>query len=100
MQWANVHSGWQLAIVVFGLFAQVMFVLRWLVQWVATEQRGASHVPQAFWWISLAGASLLFVYYLMRGEPVGMLGQSVGWTVYTRNLYLIRTKGAVPSEEA
>jgi lipid-A-disaccharide synthase-like uncharacterized protein len=93
MEWAKVDTTWQLMLIVFGLGAQSLFFGRWLVQWIATERRGESHVPILFWWMSLAGATLLFTYFLLRGEPVGMLGQSVGWAVYTRNLYLIRKKG-------
>ena len=92
MQWAKVDNTWQLILVVFGIVAQAMFFGRWLVQWIATERRGESHVPITFWWMSLAGASMLFIYFTLRGEPVGMLGQCVGWTVYTRNLYLIHKK--------
>ncbi len=92
MEWARVDSTWQLVLVIFGIFAQALFFGRWLVQWIATERRGESHMPILFWWMSLAGASMLFVYFFLRREPVGMLGQSVGWAVYTRNLYLIRKK--------
>ena len=56
------------------------------------ERRGKSHIPEFFWWLSLSGATLLLVYFTLRGEPVGMLGQSVGWLVYSRNLYLFRAK--------
>ena len=89
MDWANVQTGWQLFLIAFGLVAQAMFFGRWLVQWIATEKRRESHIPDAFWWMSLAGASMLFLYFTLRGEPVGMIGQSVGWAVYTRNLYLL-----------
>jgi lipid-A-disaccharide synthase-like uncharacterized protein len=90
LRWSNVTSGWELALIGFGLLAQVMFFLRWIVQWIASERRGISHVPLPFWWLSLAGASMLLVYFFLRGEPVGLLGQLFGWIVYVRNLYLIR----------
>jgi lipid-A-disaccharide synthase-like uncharacterized protein len=89
LDWAKVDTGWELGLIVFGLFAQSLFFGRWLVQWIATERRGMSHVPELFWWMSLFGATLLFVYFLLRGEPVGLIGQSIGWTVYCRNLHLI-----------
>ena len=93
MLWAKVETPWQLVLVAFGVFAQLMFAGRWLVQWIATERRRRSHVPVLFWWLSLLGASMLFVYFTLRGEPVGMLGQSIGWVIYLRNLQLIRRKG-------
>ena len=92
MRWMKVETAWQLGVVVFGLLAQATFLGRWIVQWLASEKRGESHVPESFWWLSLSGASMLMIYYVLRHEPVGIISQSVGWTVYTRNLYLIRVK--------
>ncbi len=92
LEWAHVDSAWELWLIVFGLGAQSLFFARWLVQWIAIERRGESHMPVAFWWVSLVGASLMLVYFLLRGEPVGAIGQCVGWAVYSRNLMLIRRK--------
>ncbi len=91
--WASVDEPWEAALFFFGLIAQTMFFGRWIVQWGATERRGESHMPIAFWWMSLAGATMLLVYFTLRAELIGMLGQSIGWAVYSRNLWLIR-KGA------
>lgn len=90
LHWADAESPWQLGLVAFGLIAQCLFFGRWIIQVVATERRKESHIPEMFWWMSLSGASMLFVYFLLRGEPVGLIGQSVGWTVYIRNLHHIR----------
>ena len=92
MRWANIETGFQRGLVLFGLGAQVLFVLRWVIQWIATERVGESHIPVVFWWVSLLGATLLVVYFVLRGDPVGILGQSVGWLVYARNLHLLRKK--------
>ncbi len=92
MRWVKVETAWELGVVVFGLLAQLTFLGRWIVQWLASEKRGESHVPELFWWLSLAGASMLMIYYVLRGEPVGIIGQSVGWIVYSRNLFLIKVK--------
>jgi len=100
LRWAKIDTGWELGLVVFGLVAQALFFLRWVIQWIATERRGESHVPVLFWWVSLVGASLLFVYFAFRREPVGMLGQSIGWVVYMRNLHLLRKKRIRSAEPA
>lgn len=92
MAWADVKTPWELWVLGFGVIAQVTFFGRWIVQWIASERRGASHVPEPFWWLSLAGATMLLIYFTLRGEPVGMLGQLVGWAVYSRNLYFVRVK--------
>ncbi len=73
----------------FGYTAQALFMGRMLVQWVATEKKKASVVPVLFWWLSLFGGTMLTLYFLRRGDPVGLVGQIFGVVVYTRNLILI-----------
>jgi len=48
--------------VVFGLGAQAVFTARFLVQWIASELRGRSHIPLAFWYLSIVGALMLLTY--------------------------------------
>ena len=73
----------------FGLAAQAMFMLRFVIQWFASERRQRSYVPVAFWYFSLAGGLMTFVYAFLRQEPVFMLAQGLGIMIYTRNLILI-----------
>ncbi|MCA9291056.1 MAG: lipid-A-disaccharide synthase N-terminal domain-containing protein [Phycisphaerales bacterium] len=100
MVWANVHTAAEVWLLVFGVLGQGVFFMRWIVQWIASESRGESHVPEMFWWISLVGATMLFVYFGLRGEVVGLLGQSVGWTVYSRNLMLLARKRRLLAAES
>ena len=60
-----------------------------LVQWFASERRRRSYVPVAFWYFSLAGGLMTFTYAYLRQEPVFMLAQGLGITIYARNLTLI-----------
>jgi lipid-A-disaccharide synthase-like uncharacterized protein len=77
--------------VVFGFMGQLFFTMRFLVQWLASEKKGRSTVPVAFWYLSLAGGGILLIYALWyRHDPVFTLGQAAGLFVYTRNLVLIR----------
>ncbi len=80
--------------IIFGTLGQAMFFARFLVQWIASERAGYSYVPVAFWYLSLIGAGMMFVYALHREEPIFLLGQAVGWFVYARNLILLRREGA------
>jgi len=73
----------------FGLAGQFAFMMRFVVQWFASERRGRSYVPIAFWYLSLLGGCMLFTYALMRRDPVIMLGQALGMLIYLRNLVLI-----------
>ena len=85
----NITSPMGFAWVGLGLLGQVLFTGRMVVQWLTSERRGRSVVPVAFWWMSLAGASMLLVYFIWRKDVVGVLGQSAGWLIYARNLYMI-----------
>jgi lipid-A-disaccharide synthase-like uncharacterized protein len=77
--------------VIFGLLGQAFFTARFVVQWIASERRGESMVPVAFWYLSLAGGSILLAYALLyRHDLVFTLGQAAGLLVYARNLMLIR----------
>ena len=73
----------------FGMAAQAVFFLRFFVQWVVSERRKRSTVPVAFWYLSLVGGAMLFVYATVRADPVIMLGQSLACLIYVRNLMLI-----------
>lgn len=96
----NITSPWGLAWVGLGLLGQVLFAGRMLAQWLASERLKRSVVPQSFWWMSLAGSSMLIVYFAWRKDIVGILGQGTGWLIYLRNLWLIRTHHGQPSPGA
>lgn len=72
-----------------GLLGQVLFTGRMIVQWLVSEKSKKSVVPPIFWWMSLGGSTMLMVYFLWRRDPIGLLGQSFGWFIYVRNLWMI-----------
>lgn len=74
---------------VVGLAGQLMFTMRFLVQWIASERERRSTVPVAFWYFSIAGGLILFSYALWRRDPVFIVGQGTGLFIYSRNLWLI-----------
>ncbi len=75
--------------VITGLGAQLLFSMRFIVQWIASEREKKSVVPLAFWWFSITGGLTLLAYAIHRADPVFILGQSIGVVIYTRNLWLI-----------
>ena len=73
--------------VLLGYLAQIMFTMRFVVQWIASERAGKMVMPIAFWFFSIGGGVLLFGYALFIRDPVFILGQGFGVFVYARNLY-------------
>ena len=57
---------------------RLLFGLRFLVQWVATERARASIIPETFWYFSFLGGLMLFIYAIYRMDPVFILGQGSG----------------------
>jgi|GEM_PF-583458 len=82
--------------VIFGLGAQALFMMRFVVQWIVSERRKRSVVPVAFWWLSLMGGLSLFTYAVHRRDPVFVLGQGLGCAIYIRNLVLIYRRRTRP----
>jgi lipid-A-disaccharide synthase-like uncharacterized protein len=75
--------------VALGFLAQILFTMRFAVQWIASERAGRSVVPLAFWWFSIGGGLLLLAYALYRRDPVFIAGQAFGVFVYLRNVYFV-----------
>jgi len=83
-----------------GFVAQLLFSARFIVQWIASERKGKSYFPMAFWYFSLAGSALLLTYSIWRQDPVFILGQSFNSVIYVRNLMLIFRQRAAEAKEA
>lgn len=80
-----------------GLAGQFLFFMRFLVQWIVSEKQQKSVIPISFWYFSLGGAAILLAYSLYRRDLVFILGQSVGFFIYTRNMVLIYRRRRPPS---
>lgn len=75
---------------VLGFGGQALFASRFLVQWLVSERRKKSHIPIAFWYLSIAGGLISLIYAIHLGDPPFIFGQSAGVLVYTRNLMLLK----------
>jgi lipid-A-disaccharide synthase-like uncharacterized protein len=84
----NISSWGSMVWIAIGLLGQIAFFLRMFVQWIASERKRESVVPEAFWWLSLGGGMALFAYFVWRKDLIGALGQTTGVVVYARNLRL------------
>ena len=88
----HVDSPGEAVWVLIGLFGQLLFTARFLVQWISSERARRSIIPTAFWYFSIAGGLILLSYAVYRKDPVFILGQSMGLFIYLRNIWLIRTE--------
>ena len=71
-----------------GFLAQLLFSGRLLVQWILSERSRRVVTPSLFWKLSLLASFLLFVYGYLRDDFAIMLGQSLTYFIYIRNLHL------------
>lgn len=71
-----------------GFFAQILFSSRLLIQWVTSEKQRKVITPKTFWTLSLIASFLLFIYGYLRLDFAIMLGQSLTYFIYIRNLQL------------
>ena len=92
--WRWIVSELQSPLVLFGFAGQFIFFLRFAVQWFASERRGRSHIPIAFWYLSLVGGAMSFVYATLKPDLVFMTAQGLGLAIYIRNLMLIYRRRA------
>ncbi|MBB4954219.1 lipid-A-disaccharide synthase-like uncharacterized protein [Agrobacterium vitis] len=100
LAYLNINSFGDFMWLALGLVAQLMFSLRFIIQWLVSEKEKRSVIPAAFWWFSVIGGIMLLAYGIHRGEPVIILGQALGIVVYIRNLMLLHQgrKTDLPSE--
>ena len=71
-----------------GFSAQLLFSGRLLLQWILSEKNNKVVTPSLFWKLSLLASFLLFVYGYLRDDFAIMLGQSLNYYIYIRNLQL------------
>ncbi|MCC8088258.1 MAG: lipid-A-disaccharide synthase N-terminal domain-containing protein [Rikenellaceae bacterium] len=80
-------------LVFFGCAGQLLFTLRFVYQWIVSSKRGESVLPAGFWILSLVGSAMIVSYAVIRNDMVLMLGQSVGFVAYFRNIVLLKKNG-------
>lgn len=84
------HPHIPLWLIIFGSLGQIIFTLRFVYQWIYSMRHNESLLPMGFWMISLIGSGIIVIYGLIRVDPVLILGQSVGFIAYSRNIILYR----------
>ena len=77
-------------LLLWGSFAQIIFTLRFVYQWVYSEKSKNSQLPFGFWLLSLVGSFMILSYAVIRHDPVLFIGQLFGFFIYMRNIIIGR----------
>ena len=77
-------------LIIFGTLGQILFSLRFVYQWIYSMSKNESLLPIGFWLISLIGSGIIAIYGILRVDPILILGQSVGFIAYTRNIVIYK----------
>jgi lipid-A-disaccharide synthase-like uncharacterized protein len=86
-----------IAFFIVGMVGEFVFLMRFVVQWIASERVKRTVVPMVFWHLSLVGTFLVLAYAVYQMDPVFMLAYSLNMVIYVRNLSIAR---AHPAREA
>jgi lipid-A-disaccharide synthase-like uncharacterized protein len=71
-----------------GFTGSLVFGLRFLIQWLASERARKSVIPVGFWECSAVGSLLTLLYFAVyRHDSVGVLQTALPLPIYLRNLY-------------
>ena len=79
-----------------GFLGQSMFGTRTIAQWIIAEREGRVVSPVIFWIFSVIGSSVFLLYGVLRHDPVIMLGQTIAFYIYVRNLQLKQVWQRIP----
>ena len=75
---------------VWGLAAQGLFFLSFIVQWYKSEKKQESHLPVEFWYLRLVASVMLFSYVLIRRDLVFFVATILQSLIYVRNISLMK----------
>jgi lipid-A-disaccharide synthase-like uncharacterized protein len=83
-------------LIALGFVGQAMFGGRTVAQWIIAEREGRIVSPVIFWVFSVIGSSVFLLYGIFRQDAVIVVGQSISFYIYVRNLALKGTWGTLP----
>jgi lipid-A-disaccharide synthase-like uncharacterized protein len=71
-----------------GLTGSLVFGLRFIIQWIASERARKSVIPFGFWECSALGSLLMLTYFAVyQRDSVGVISTAMPLPIYLRNLY-------------
>ena len=69
---------------------EAVFGGRFILQWIVSEYKKKSHVPVAFWYMSIVGSIILLAYFVHKASLALIITFAVQILIYVRNLHLIK----------
>lgn len=87
----NIHGFWHFL----GFFGLMLFNGRFWMQWWKAEKHSRSYLGIEFWWMSVIGGVLCFVYFAVIGDLVNIVGPLFGLIPAIRNLILIKRSNEI-----
>jgi lipid-A-disaccharide synthase-like uncharacterized protein len=88
---------------IIGWTGNLIFGLRFVWQWIASERAKKSIIPPGFWEISLLGSMIYTSYFIFyRHDSVGIISNLLPLPLYARNVFLHwrHTKSRKKEEES
>lgn len=79
-----------LSLLSLGIVSQLIFMSRFVFQWIYSEKIKQSTLPLGFWLLSITGSILVLLYGVMRKDPVLIIAHTIGLTIYFRNVVILR----------
>ena len=75
---------------VWGLTAQGVFFLSFVVQWIVSEREKKSVIPISFWILRIVASVMLILYVFQRRDIVFLISLFLQILIYSRNISLIK----------
>ncbi len=75
---------------IFGLFAQFIFFLRFILQWYLSEKHKKIVIPKLFWHLSILGSILILIYSIHRNDPVFITAGFLQIIIFSRSLVIYK----------
>jgi lipid-A-disaccharide synthase-like uncharacterized protein len=73
----------------FGFVGGAIFGIRFLIQWLKSEKEGHSVIPVSFWYASLGGGLISFIYAIHQEAWPLVFQQAMPLPIYARNIWMI-----------
>lgn len=80
---------------IWGFFAQFVFFLSFVLQWVVSEREKKSIIPMSFWILRIVASFMLLLYVLYRKDIVFLISLVLQIAIYVRNIHLQSNKNQV-----